>query len=72
MNSQGLVEDSSNTMLNVAPSSQYSEDDEGATFQPSDLTYFKGWTFTQVWEFKFDSQGNHQGIVTPSRMFFPV
>jgi len=72
MNSQGPKEDSGNTMLNAASASQYSKDDEDAKFPPSDLPYYKGWTFTLVQEFKFDSQGNHQGIVTPSRMFFPV
>jgi len=66
MNSQDSVEDSGNTMLNAAASSQYCEDDKDATFHPSDLPYYKGWTFTQVQDFKFDSQGNHQGIVTPS------
>ena len=37
----------------------------------SNLMYYKKWTFTQVREFKFDSQGNMKGIVTPSGMFYP-
>jgi len=57
-------------MFNAATLSRKSEDDEDAIYPPSDLPYYKGWTFTQVQEFKFDIQGNMQGIVTPSRMFY--
>jgi len=64
---QELVEVSSNTMLTDVTSSGNSEDDE----DDSDSLYYLKWTFTQVREFKFDSQGNMKGVVTPSGMFFP-
>ncbi len=69
-NSIGLVDVSSNTILNATTSSRSSEDDEDAALPPSNLLYYKEWTFTQVWEFKYNSQGNMQGIVTPSGMFY--
>jgi len=67
---QGFVEVSGNTTLNAATSSGNSEDDEDATFPPTNLPYYKKWTFAQAWEFKYNSQGNMQGLVTPSRMFY--
>jgi len=66
---QELVEVvSSNTMSNDATSSGNIEDDQDDT--PSHLMYYKGWTFPQVREFKYKSQGNMKGIVTPSGMFY--
>jgi len=56
-------------MLNATTYFGNSEDNEDDTFPPSNLPYYKEWTFIQVWEFKYNSQGNMQGVVTPSGMF---